>query len=192
MGTCHGSPPRLACHHFEIYRLTSRHRLSGDAEDHVATGPDLRIADADRETAAACLREHYAQGRLTLEEFNQRLDAVFTAATQSQLSVLTRDLPRLTTPPAPLPLATARAGRERARREHRPGSRARLGMIGVIIAALAAWLLLSDLNLRMFPWPGRLAIFLVIFTAVRWLIRRIWHLGRGSAYMGCGRYRGGR
>jgi uncharacterized protein DUF1707 len=36
----------------------------------MAAGPDPRIADADRE-AAAHLREHYAQGRLTLEEFNQ-------------------------------------------------------------------------------------------------------------------------
>jgi len=36
--------------------------------------------------AAARLREHYAQGRLTLEEFHQRLDAVFAATTQSQLS----------------------------------------------------------------------------------------------------------
>ncbi|HUA30142.1 MAG TPA: DUF1707 domain-containing protein, partial [Streptosporangiaceae bacterium] len=46
-----------------------------NAEDHMATGPDLRIGDAEREAAAASLREHYAQGRLTLEEFNERLDA---------------------------------------------------------------------------------------------------------------------
>jgi hypothetical protein len=33
----------------------------------------------------------------------------------------------------------------------------------------------------MFPWPGRVAIFLAIFAAVRWLIRRIWHFGRRGA-----------
>jgi hypothetical protein len=38
-------------------------RLTRDAEDHVATGPDLRIGDADREAATAGLREHYALGR---------------------------------------------------------------------------------------------------------------------------------
>jgi hypothetical protein len=157
----------------------------------MATGPDLRIADADREAAAACLREHYAQGRLTLEEFNQRLDAVFAATRQSQLSMLTSDLPRAAGPSAPPPVTATGAGRERARREHQSGSRARLGMIPVIIAALAAWLLISDLQLGMFPWPGKLAIFLVIFAAARWLMRRIWHFGRG-AYMGCGRYRSGR
>jgi hypothetical protein len=62
----------------------------------------------------------------------------------------------------------------------------------VILAAMAAWLLIFDLQLRMFPWPGRLAIFLVVFTAMRWLMRRIWHFGRGGAYMGCGRYSGRR
>ena len=65
-------------------------------------------------------------------------------------------------------------------------------MIPVIIAALTAWLLLFDLHLRMFPWPGKLAIFLVIFVAARRLIRRLWHLGRGGGHMGCGRYRSGR
>jgi Domain of unknown function (DUF1707) len=147
----------------------------GDAEDRVATGPDLRIADADREAAAAFLREHYAQGRLTLEEFNQRLDAVFAAATQRQLSALTRDLPRAAAPSAPLPATSTADGRERVRREHQPGWRTRLGMTGVIIAVLTAWLLISGLHLGMFLWPGKVAIFLTVFAAVRWLIRRIWH-----------------
>ena len=147
----------------------------GDAEDRVATGPDLRIADADREAAAAFLREHYAQGRLTLEEFNQRLDAVFAATTQRQLSALARDLPRAAASSAPLPATSTAAGRERARREHQPGWRARLGMTGVIIAVLTAWLLISGLHLGMFVWPGKVAIFLTIFAAVRWLMRRIRH-----------------
>jgi hypothetical protein len=162
-----------------------------DAEDHVANGPDLRIGDADRETTAARLREHYAQGRLTLEEFNQRIDAAFAATTQSQLSTLTRDLPRLAAPQAPPPVvASGGDRRQRAGRGHQPGSRARRSMIPVIIAALTAWLLISDLQLRMFPWPGRLAVFLAIFAAVRWLMRRIWQFGRGGGPMGCGRYRG--
>lgn len=157
----------------------------------MATGPDLRVGDADRDAAAASLREHYAQGRLTLEEFNKRLDAVFAAATQSQLSALTRDLPLAAVPSAPLPVTAAGPRRERAGRERRTGSRARLGMTPLIIAALMTWLLISGLYLR-FPWPGKLAIFLAIFAAVRWLMRRIWHFGRGGGYLGCGRYRGGR
>jgi hypothetical protein len=153
----------------------------------VATGPDLRIGDADREAAAAGLREHYAQGRLTLQEFTHRLDAVFAATTQRQLRALTSDLPDIAAPSAPLPLTATGARRERARQEHRPGFGARLGMIPVIIAVLTAWLLIAGLQLRMFPWPGRLAVFLVVFAAVRWLMRRIWHFGRSR-----GRYPGGR
>jgi hypothetical protein len=157
----------------------------------MAAGPDPRIADADREAAAAHLREHYAQGRLTLEEFNQRLDAVFAAVTQGQLIALTRDLPRIASP-APLPFTAAGTGRERARREHRPGSRAPLGVIPVIITVLAAWLLVFDLHLRMFAWPGKLALLLLIFAAIRWLMRFLWNLGRGGGPTGGGRYRGGR
>jgi len=153
----------------------------------VATGPDLRIGDADREAAAASLREHYALGRLTLQEFNHRLDAVFAASTQRQLKVLTGDLPDLAAPSAPLPLTAAGARRERARQQSRPGFRARLGVVPVIIATLAAWLLISGLQWRMFPWPGRLAVFLLVFAAVRWLMRRVWHFGRSR-----GRYLGGR
>jgi DUF1707 SHOCT-like domain len=153
----------------------------------VATGPDLRIGDADREAAAAGLRDHYAQGRLTLQEFNQRLDAAFAATTQSQLQALSRDLPDIAAPAAPLPVTATGARRERAGQQHRPGFRARLGMTPVIITALTAWLLISDLQLRMFPWPGRLAVFLVIFAAARWVMRRVLHFGRG-----CGRYPGRR
>jgi hypothetical protein len=152
----------------------------------VATGPGPRIADTDREAAAAHLREHYAQGRLTLEEFHRRLDAVFEATTQSRLTAIIRDLPP-TASPAPLPPTATGNGRERAGREHRPGSRAWLGVIPVIIAALAAWLLLSGLHLGVFAWPGRLALFLMIFAAIRWLVRILWNLGRGGGPMGGGR-----
>jgi hypothetical protein len=162
----------------------------------MASGPDLRIGDADREAAAATLREHYAQGRLTLEEFNQRLDAVFTSTMQSQLNHITRDLPHVPQPSASLPAAAPGASRERAREDYQwRGARPRLGLFPVIIAALATWLLIFDLHLRMFPWPGKLAIFLAILAGLRGVLRRIFGLGRGRGKArgrGCGRYRGGR
>jgi hypothetical protein len=158
----------------------------------MAPGPDLRIGDADREAAAATLREHYAQGRLTLEEFNQRLDAVFTSTMQSHLNHITQDLPHAPRPSASLPAAVPGAGREREWQDNRSrGARPRLGLFPVIIAALATWLLIFDLHLRMFPWPGKLAIFLAILAGLRGLLRRVFGLGRGRG-RGCGRYRGGR
>jgi Domain of unknown function (DUF1707) len=158
----------------------------------MATGPDLRVGDADREAAAGRLREHYAQGRLTLEEFNQRLDAVFAATTRSQLGALTRDLPHITASSPPLPVTAAGTRREQGRQEQRSGFRTRLGMIPVIIGVLAAWLLMFDLHLRLFPWPGKLAIVLLIVGVARGLMRRIWHVGRGTRPMGRGRYPGRR
>jgi hypothetical protein len=166
----------------------------------MATGPDLRIGDAERDAAAASLREHYAQGRLTLEEFNERLDAAYKAITQSQLNLITRDLPHAAAPSAPLPVTTIPGGgRERAREEYGPrGARARLGLFPLIIAALGTWLLILDLHLRAFPWPGKLAIFLAIFGVIRGVLRRVFGIGFGRGRVrvrrrgGCGRGRGGR
>jgi hypothetical protein len=53
----------------------------------------LRIGDAERDAAAADLGEHYAAGRLTLDELNERLDAVFSSKTLGQLTRIMADLP---------------------------------------------------------------------------------------------------
>jgi hypothetical protein len=53
----------------------------------------LRIGDAERDAAATDLGEHYAAGRLTLDELNERLDAVFAAKTHGQLTRIMADLP---------------------------------------------------------------------------------------------------
>jgi hypothetical protein len=71
----------------------------------MATGYNLRVGDADREAIAAQLREHYADGRLTLQELNERLDQTFAARTRADLNVVVRDLPHITRP-----LAGAAAG----------------------------------------------------------------------------------
>ena len=59
----------------------------------MATGFNVRVGDADREAIAAQLREHYADGRLTLEELNERLDQTFAAKTKADLNTVMRDLP---------------------------------------------------------------------------------------------------
>lgn len=55
--------------------------------------PRMRASDADRERTASLLREHHAQGRLTAEEFNDRLDRAFEAKTFGELDALVADLP---------------------------------------------------------------------------------------------------
>ena len=69
----------------------------------MATGYNVRVGDADREAVAAQLREHYADGRLTLEELNERLDQAFAAKTKADLNTVLRDLPQAARPAAGLP-----------------------------------------------------------------------------------------
>jgi hypothetical protein len=54
---------------------------------------DMRASDADRERVAEALREAYAEGRLTVDEHAERVDAVYAAKTMGDLVPLTRDLP---------------------------------------------------------------------------------------------------
>ena len=55
--------------------------------------PDIRIGDAEREAAAAALGEHYAAGRLTKQEYDDRADVVWGARTAMDLHPLFTDLP---------------------------------------------------------------------------------------------------
>lgn len=56
-----------------------------------------RIGDAERDRAAEYLREHMSVGRLTQEEFDERLTVALQARTSADLEPLFADLP----PPRP-------------------------------------------------------------------------------------------
>ena len=53
----------------------------------------IRISDADRELAAAQLRDHFAEGRLTRAELDERIMATLTARTAGDLRRVMADLP---------------------------------------------------------------------------------------------------
>ncbi|GAA2307857.1 hypothetical protein GCM10010402_79420 [Actinomadura luteofluorescens] len=55
--------------------------------------PEMRAGDADRERVAQVLRDAAGEGRLTLDELDERLDAVYAAKTYAELEPITRDLP---------------------------------------------------------------------------------------------------
>jgi hypothetical protein len=55
----------------------------------------LRASDMERERAAAEIRDHFAAGRLTDEELDERVAAAYAARTQHDLDVLRADLPAL-------------------------------------------------------------------------------------------------
>jgi class 3 adenylate cyclase len=53
----------------------------------------LRASDADRDRTVVALREHAAAGRLTLEEFSERVEKATSALTLGELEEVARDLP---------------------------------------------------------------------------------------------------
>ena len=59
----------------------------------MAYDPNMRASDADRDRVATLLREHHAAGRLTSQEFSDRLDKAFAGRTVGDLDELLKDLP---------------------------------------------------------------------------------------------------
>jgi Domain of unknown function (DUF1707) len=72
-------------------------------------GGNLRASDADREQVATVLSTAYAEGRLTLQEHDERIDQLMAAKTFDDLIPITRDLVIVGTPtPVPAPNVTNR------------------------------------------------------------------------------------
>ncbi|HSA49318.1 MAG TPA: DUF1707 domain-containing protein [Yinghuangia sp.] len=80
----------------------------------IPTGPvspaDMRASDADRDRVAQVLRTAFEEGRLTIDEHTERIEALYAAKTMGELEPLTFDLPvgarlNLAKPPGTVPAA---------------------------------------------------------------------------------------
>jgi hypothetical protein len=70
--------------------------MGEESENRLAAGARaavVRASDGDREAVAARLNEAVGDGRLTLQEFSERLDLAYAARTRGDLAPLTADLP---------------------------------------------------------------------------------------------------
>lgn len=61
--------------------------------DENAPAPELRVSHADRDRIAEQLRVAAGDGRLTMDELDERLEKALNARTGSELAVLVKDLP---------------------------------------------------------------------------------------------------
>jgi hypothetical protein len=165
----------------------------------MVTGSNIRVGDVDREAVAGQLREHYADGRLSLDELNERLDQTFAAKTRADLNVVTRDLPAAPRPltgmpqgAMPLTGSDANAWRDATHGGYRSGPHAGPGFRRSFFAAAAPLLTMFSLLmilgfLFLFGVGGGKPIAVVIFLAALAFLRRLFGMRRGR-----GRTRGGR
>jgi hypothetical protein len=158
---------------------------------------DVRAGTADREAAVFRLREHYAAGRLTLAEFQDRLASAYRAQTVSDLHRLTSDLPAGELPAHRLPASGT--GYPRASDSPRPGRPAVAGRargwaqaarrlllgLGLVTTGLAVAVVLAALYVL---HSGVLAAVLLallalaaagaaVLAGLAWLATRIWRRG---------------
>ncbi|XVQ12047.1 DUF1707 SHOCT-like domain-containing protein [Spirillospora sp. CA-255316] len=122
--------------------------------------PDIRASDADRDRVATTLREHCAQGRITMDELHERLEAAFAAKTLGQLQEITSDLPEEDLYELPVPAAqrVPEAGVPARRGEggmdlYRGGTGAMWGTWAVVSGInFTVWLIIALTGEIVYPW----------------------------------------
>jgi Domain of unknown function (DUF1707) len=110
----------------------------------------LRASDADREQFVESLRQHHAEGRLTLEEPTERTERAYAARTLGDLDTLGGDLPPIR-PPAPATGSSRPASVDLPPKPRPPGPRQ---------AAARATLL------RTLVWFGTLSLLMIVIWAL--------------------------
>lgn len=102
----------------------------------------MRAADADREATAKVLRQHYSEGRLDAQEYDERIERCYAAKTLGELDELFVDLPRV----------------DRREREPDHGRRAyrpvwRFAAVVPLVAALVVISALTGAHVVWLAWP---------------------------------------
>ena len=72
--------------------------------------PDIRATDADRERTVTVLRTSGANGQLTVDELDERVEAAYGARTRGELERLVEDLGDSRTRPSELPVRAGEGG----------------------------------------------------------------------------------
>jgi len=150
---------------------------------------DSRVSDADRAAVAARLREHYAAGRLNLDEFQDRLDAVYLAQTAGELGMVTDSLPHEGVVLAPgAPWGSDPGGAYSVNLDEMRAAMARMGrrvMLAFAVMTGGALLVLALLITAFMVHGGALGLIVGVLLAIlatgvaavaglAWLARRLW------------------
>jgi hypothetical protein len=147
----------------------------------------IRISDADRERVAARLREHFAQGRLSSDELDERISAALTAKTIGDLRPIMADLPD----PAPVAPYTSRPTPPWAGRQvpvfYRRGPRllplAILALVAALVLPGAHWVLFAFLQVVLALWLVACLAGIFMVARFRRHMRHHWHSGDGTYWV---------
>jgi hypothetical protein len=146
------------------------------------------VTDAGRDAATAQLREHYAAGRLSLDQFQDRLDEAYRAQTARELGAVTDGLPHVgQVIPSGAPWGRYPSGYP-SKAAHTRAALARTGhriMLALGVLTAGSLLVLALLVTTLLVHGGLLAVvvaaLLTILTvgvaaaaALAWLVWRLW------------------
>jgi hypothetical protein len=144
----------------------------------------MRVSDADREHVTARLREHFAQGRLSSEELDERVTTALSAKTFGDLRRVMADLPEpapgLAQAAPPVPLAPRRGAM--AWRGPRILPLAIIVLIAALVIPGAGWLFFAFLKVVLVLWL--VACLAGVFAAARFRrhLRRYWRADQSSQW----------
>lgn len=142
----------------------------------------VRISDAEREAAMASLGRAFAEGRLTVEEYDERVQDCAAAQTGSDLVPLFRDLPQATrggatsagTPGVPDKLYNA----HEIDAAYQQGRRTKLGLLGLTsIGSIGAAGVLSLM------YPTSIPLVLLLFIPTVWIMLYVMKVGPRQWHM---------
>ena len=148
----------------------------------------IRASDADRDRVTAQLREHFAAGRLTSEELDERVTAALHATTFGELRRVLADLP------GPAMVSAVPPGLQQAPPLWAARRRPRSPLLPLVLIALIAAVLLPGGGFAVFAFV-KVMLLLWLVAAVAGLVlatrfrRRMRRRGR-SGYSGHGHSRG--
>src|SRR5215472_6585316 len=147
----------------------------------------IRVSDADRDRVTAQLRDHFAAGRITPGELDERLSAALNAKTFGDLRRIMSDLPGpVPAPPCAAPSPPRATPAWAVRRRHPPfPPLILLGLVAALLIPGAGWLLAAFVNMILLFWLMTFVVGVVAFGQSQ----RRWHHHGGRQRP---RYRSGR
>ena len=136
---------------------------------------NIRISDADRERVTSRLREHFAEGRLSQDELDERISATLNAKTFGDLRPIMADLPE-PAPAAQQPGPVPPPWTGRPAYSYRRGPRLLPVVLLILLAAILlpgpGWVFFGFLKILLLGWLVFCLVGLVAAASFRRRVRR--------------------